>query len=252
MVFVTHQLRVGGEIVRFPKTSQVSMPIPRMMLARQGRLGARMGTSAGLVGRRAAGSALGVILRQPHPAPIGPSQHRPFSISGTARRARQDPRDDDDAGAREPSLRSKMLESAATTLASVLVLGGGFAFAGYAYHKMYKHLQLRKMKNAFEPGDPVLALAAVAKEVPEPDAEHWIVRQEQERIDAIINGEEQGHYFLIMGEKGSGKSSSKRSSTAGLPAAPRYCSPTTATNSEPCSDSGSHAQGQGRRRLLHV
>lgn len=103
-----------------------------------------------------------------------------------------------------------MVESAATTLASVLVLGVGFAFAGYAYHKFYKYMQLLKMKNAFEPGDPVLALAGVAKDVPEPDAEHWIVRQEQGRIDRIISGEEQGHYYLIMGEKGSGKSSSKR------------------------------------------
>lgn len=228
------------------------MPIPKM-LARQGRLGARIG-AAGLVGRRAAGDALGVTLRQPFPAPIGPSQHRQFSISSTARRAQEEPRDGGSARApeAEPSLRSKMLESAATTLASVLVLGAGFAFAGYAYHKFYKYMQLSKMKNAFEPGDPVLALAANAKDIPEPDAEHWIVRQEQGRIDRIISGDEQGHYFLIMGEKGSGKSSSKRASNAGLPVTPRYCSPTTGANSEPCSDSGSNAQSQGRRRLLYV
>ncbi|KAI1489866.1 hypothetical protein F5X96DRAFT_679488 [Biscogniauxia mediterranea] len=101
-----------------------------------------------------------------------------------------------------------MGEAAATTLASVLVLGTGFAIAGFAYHKFYKHLQLKKIENAFEPGDPVLELAAFAKEVPVPDDEdHWITRDEQRRIDLIINGTEKGHYFLLMGEKGCGKSS---------------------------------------------
>ncbi|KAK8066457.1 hypothetical protein PG997_013204 [Apiospora hydei] len=107
----------------------------------------------------------------------------------------------------EPSLRSKMVESAVTTLGSVLVLAGGFALAAYAYHKSYKHLQLRKMTNAFQPGDPVLELAAHRNDAPDPDAEHWIPRPEQAKIDKIIHGEGKGHYFLIMGEKGSGKSS---------------------------------------------
>ncbi|KAK7966628.1 uncharacterized protein PG986_000905, partial [Apiospora aurea] len=107
----------------------------------------------------------------------------------------------------EPSLRSKMVESAVTTLGSVLVLAGGFALAAYAYHRSYKHLQLRKMANAFQPGDPVLELAAHRNDAPDPDAEHWIPRPEQAKIDNIIHGEGKGHYFLIMGEKGSGKSS---------------------------------------------
>ncbi|KAK8038056.1 hypothetical protein PG994_014823 [Apiospora phragmitis] len=109
-----------------------------------------------------------------------------------------------DAG---PTLRAKMVESAMTTLGSVLVLGGGFALAAYVYHKSYKHLQLRKMANAFQPGDPVLELAAHRKDMSDPNAEHWIPRPEQAKIDQIIHGEGKGHYFLIMGEKGSGKSS---------------------------------------------
>ncbi|KAI1099071.1 hypothetical protein F4804DRAFT_345794 [Jackrogersella minutella] len=101
-----------------------------------------------------------------------------------------------------------MGESAVTTLASVLVLGIGFAGAGYVYHKSYKYLQLKKIENAFEPGDPVLVLAAVGKDIPAPPNEqHWVMREEQAKIDAIINGSNKGHYHLIMGEKGCGKSS---------------------------------------------
>ncbi|KAK2606253.1 hypothetical protein QQS21_003301 [Conoideocrella luteorostrata] len=103
-----------------------------------------------------------------------------------------------------------MGESAATTLASIFVLGVGFAGAAYIYHKMYKMLVLQKMTRAFEPGDPVLELAAVGKDVPHshpPGEEHWVHRPEQEHVDSIITGQEVGHYYLMMGEKGSGKSS---------------------------------------------
>lgn len=103
-----------------------------------------------------------------------------------------------------------MGESAATTFASVVVLGVGFAMAGYAYHKFYKALVVKKMTRAFEPGDPVLEMAAIGKDVPHrPGSEehHWVLRPEQERIDKIVAGEVAGHYFLLIGEKGSGKSS---------------------------------------------
>ncbi|KAI0475395.1 hypothetical protein GGR56DRAFT_675530 [Xylariaceae sp. FL0804] len=101
-----------------------------------------------------------------------------------------------------------MGETAATTFASVLVLGLGFAGAGYAYHRAYKYVQLKKIENAFRPGDPVLDLAAIGKNItPERHEEHWVRRHEQDRVDAIVNGTAQGHYYLFMGEKGSGKSS---------------------------------------------
>ncbi|KAF9870703.1 hypothetical protein CkaCkLH20_11805 [Colletotrichum karsti] len=108
------------------------------------------------------------------------------------------------------SLPRKMLESAATSFASILVLAAGFAVAGYAYHKTYKRIVLNKMTRAFTPGDPVLELAAIGKEVPQTPAEaddRWVQRPEQARIDKIVNGSEVGHYFLILGEKGTGKSS---------------------------------------------
>ena len=102
-----------------------------------------------------------------------------------------------------------MAESAATTLASIVVLGVGFAAAGYVYHKTYKRFVLKKMTNAFRPGDPVLELAAVGKGVPAiSDAEeHWVIRPEQARVDDIVSGRETGHYHLLIGDKGTGKSS---------------------------------------------
>ncbi|KAL6875095.1 hypothetical protein J3F83DRAFT_759708 [Trichoderma novae-zelandiae] len=114
------------------------------------------------------------------------------------------------ADATQDSLLRKMGESAATTFASIVVLAFGFAAAGFIYHKTYKLLVLKKMTRAFEPGDPVLDLAATAKEVPRtvaPEDEHWVQRPEQEHVDRIIDGRESGHYYLFMGEKGTGKSS---------------------------------------------
>ncbi|CAG9991517.1 unnamed protein product [Clonostachys byssicola] len=110
----------------------------------------------------------------------------------------------------EPSLPKKMLESAATTLASIVVLALGFAGAAYIYHRSYKWLVLRKMTRAFEPGDPVLELAAIGKDVPHKkggEADYWVLRPEQDRVNRIVSGEEKGHYFLLVGEKGTGKSS---------------------------------------------
>ncbi|KAK1767320.1 hypothetical protein QBC33DRAFT_578153 [Phialemonium atrogriseum] len=103
-----------------------------------------------------------------------------------------------------------MVEAAATSFASILVLGTGFAIAGYAYHKSYKYLVLKKMINAFEPGDPVLVLAAIGKNLPPSDtapATNWVQRPEQTVVDAIVAGREVGHYHLLLGEKGTGKSS---------------------------------------------
>lgn len=122
----------------------------------------------------------------------------------------------------------KMFESSATTFASILVLGYGplnlsdrrqppmliraiDRLAGYGYHKYYKYLVLQKMERAFDPGDPVLELAALGKGLPnnvlQGDDEHWIRHVEQVKIDRIVNGTECGHYHLLIGEKGTGKSS---------------------------------------------
>ena len=61
------------------------------------------------------------------------------------------------------------------------------------------------MEHAFEPGDPVLVLAASGKHLE--DRDHWVVREEQVKLDGIVSGQTKGQYYLIVGEKGTGKSS---------------------------------------------
>ncbi|KAK3384983.1 hypothetical protein B0H63DRAFT_543142 [Podospora didyma] len=104
-----------------------------------------------------------------------------------------------------------MVEAAATSFASIVILGAGFSIAAYVYHKSYKHFVLKKMANAFAPGDPVLELAAMGKNIPlspkTAATTHWVTRPEQPIVDEIVAGREVGHYHLFIGDKGAGKSS---------------------------------------------
>ncbi|KAJ4223390.1 hypothetical protein NW759_006024 [Fusarium solani] len=104
--------------------------------------------------------------------------------------------------------REKLLEGSATALGSVLVLG----LVGYSYHRYYKSLVLRKMENAFAAGYSTLELAALGRQLTQDSANGItacleVTRPEQEFIDSIINGSVQGHYHLLTGEKGTGKTS---------------------------------------------
>jgi hypothetical protein len=129
---------------------------------------------------------------------------------GEARATRDGPAD---LRSRVSDTLYKMFESAATTFASIAVLG----LAGYSYHRYYKRLVLKKIENAFKPGDPVLELAALGKSASgtsthilagdDGNEQNWILRPEQDKIDAIVNGTDKGKYHLIIGEKGTGKSS---------------------------------------------
>jgi hypothetical protein len=112
------------------------------------------------------------------------------------------------------AVASKMFEAAATAFASIIVLAMGFGFGGYLYHKFYKWQVLRKVENAFMPGDPILELAALGKRIPTPIAstlysdaaeQQWVLRDEQAKIDAIVNGNDRGYYHLLIGERGTGK-----------------------------------------------
>ncbi|KAJ5293796.1 hypothetical protein PENANT_c002G01616 [Penicillium antarcticum] len=110
-------------------------------------------------------------------------------------------------GDSDPNLKStilKMLETAATTAASIFILGA----AGYGYHQYYKYLILDKMDNAFKPGDPALEIAGVVSGKHQyQHEEHWVIRNEQPKVDEIVAGRRTGHYYLMIGEKGTGKTS---------------------------------------------
>ncbi|KAG8697597.1 hypothetical protein FRC09_007757 [Ceratobasidium sp. 395] len=117
-----------------------------------------------------------------------------------------------------------------TTLIGITVVFIG----GVAYVAWYKANVLNKIEAAFEPGyDPALELAnhpGRGGEVDEdgqsmrrpnvesetdidpatgkrgyPQSSRHMKRKEQETIDSIMEGKEAGHYFLLMGPKGSGK-----------------------------------------------
>ncbi|RJE21972.1 hypothetical protein PHISCL_05676 [Aspergillus sclerotialis] len=145
-----------------------------------------------------------------------PYYQKRFNSNPNPGQVNPDPMDqdgpDEDGGKRkgrddDPTLKStilKMMETAATTFASIAILGA----AGYSYHKYYKYLVLEKMDNAFRPGDPALEVAGVETGKNRfRNLEHWVVREEQEKLDRIISGEARGHYYLIIGEKGTGKTS---------------------------------------------
>lgn len=64
------------------------------------------------------------------------------------------------------------------------------------------------MDNAFNPGDPALEVAGVVSgEHQNRDDDHWVHRDEQAKIDDIVAGRSSGHYYLLIGEKGTGKTS---------------------------------------------
>lgn len=95
----------------------------------------------------------------------------------------------------------KMLEAAATTGMSLGVLG----LAGYGYHRYYKSIVLQKIDNAFNLGDPALNLATACAD--KEDEQPWIILPQQKKITRIIGGDARGRYYLLIGEKGTGKTS---------------------------------------------
>ncbi|KAH8708574.1 hypothetical protein GQ44DRAFT_830752 [Phaeosphaeriaceae sp. PMI808] len=148
--------------------------------------------------------------------PPTPGNDAPNPVDDATEHAQQE-EEADHREAKKAAWRStawKMFEAAATTGASIFILG----CVGIGYTKYYKWNVLEKMENAFREGDPVLELAATGKEVfreptrqevthDEDGCDRWIPRDEQEKIDKIVWGETKGRYHLLLGEKGTGKSS---------------------------------------------
>ncbi|VDC00320.1 unnamed protein product [Peniophora sp. CBMAI 1063] len=113
--------------------------------------------------------------------------------------------------------RSPSMDAALTAM-----MGLAMAFVGgVAYYAWYKKNVLDKIEKAFEGGyDPALELAVHAKKNAEsrnfseaidelevedgPWTKH-LRRREQDILDLIIHGKEHGHYFMLLGAKGAGK-----------------------------------------------
>ncbi|KAH7070652.1 hypothetical protein BKA63DRAFT_82441 [Paraphoma chrysanthemicola] len=146
--------------------------------------------------------------------PPTPGNDAPNPVDDATEHAQQE---EDEREAKKQAWKNtawKMFEAAATTGASIFILG----CVGIGYTKYYKWNVIEKMENAFREGDPVLDLAASGKEVfreptrtevthDDDDCDRWIPRDEQEKIDKIVWGETKGRYHLLLGEKGTGKSS---------------------------------------------
>lgn len=91
-------------------------------------------------------------------------------------------------------------ETAMGASAGVILLGA----AAMLYQSYYKARVLKKMEAAFNGGyDPVLALVENNNQLSYVNVNP--PRPEEELIDNIIQGKERGRYFLILGSKGSGK-----------------------------------------------
>ncbi|GAA5845559.1 hypothetical protein JCM3766R1_000781 [Sporobolomyces carnicolor] len=135
---------------------------------------------------------------------VGPSND--FDFSGDTK---EDPKDSNkggsDRGGGGPSSFRTSMESIAATGAGVALL----ASLGAAYHYWYKWEVLRKMERAFTKGfDPALELALAAKfETDGSVKKGRIRRKEQDYIDKVMNGEVTGEYLLLLGPKGTGKTS---------------------------------------------
>ncbi|KAJ7244139.1 hypothetical protein B0H12DRAFT_1203639 [Mycena haematopus] len=113
---------------------------------------------------------------------------------------------------------NSLRDAALTTVVGLLMVFVG----GVAYVRWYKWNSLAKIEDAFSAGyDPALELATYQQRTKPPEDElenhpidelegdgprtQLLRRKEQDRIDAIVQGREPGHYFVLLGPKGSGK-----------------------------------------------
>ena len=116
----------------------------------------------------------------------------------------------DEAKQERSKFARSVLEGSTVALISLFGLGLG----GYAYSLFYKRTVAKKIENAFATGyssQERVALGRVAYGT-EPDQiqkiierEYWVPRAEQQDVDDIVSGKARGRYYLIIGERGTGK-----------------------------------------------
>lgn len=104
----------------------------------------------------------------------------------------------------------KCVETIGITFSSLAILG----VAGILYHKMYNIHVLDKIDQAFDDGDPAYQLSMHKRTAKKTEGEenlnlmsYWVERPQQKLLDDIIRGDIVGRYFLVIGEKGTGKTS---------------------------------------------
>ncbi|KAA8612732.1 ATPase [Pyrenophora tritici-repentis] len=134
---------------------------------------------------------------------------QPLDNHATPKEAQKDSQPNGDKQERSKFARS-VLEGSTVALISLFGLGLG----GYAYSLFYKHTMAKKIENAFATGyssQERVALGRISYGT-EPEKiqeiverEYWVPRAEQEEIDNIVNGKARGRYYLVIGERGTGK-----------------------------------------------
>lgn len=95
----------------------------------------------------------------------------------------------------------KCIETAGLTIASLSMLG----LAGWGYQEFYQRSTVKKIEEAFQNSDPTFSIAAHSERTGA--SEGWVDRENQELLNKVISGEISGRYYLLVGEKGTGKTS---------------------------------------------
>lgn len=95
----------------------------------------------------------------------------------------------------------KTIETAGIMITSLSMLG----LAGLTYHRMYEAHTLNKMAEAFKNGDPTFQISMHRRA--HGGDKDWVQRTHQDLLNDVIAGKIVGRYYLIIGEKGTGKTS---------------------------------------------
>lgn len=94
----------------------------------------------------------------------------------------------------------RCLETGLITLSSFVVL----VLGGFMYHKYYKYNVLAKIEESFNDNN---ILSFVKHKKQKLQGETWADREQQQLLDDVISGKTTGKYLLLIGEKGTGKTS---------------------------------------------